>query len=108
MGIGEAKEALVRSGYMILGLVSYADIVIVTETVLLHIVTIEAALATAGNQALLLEGWSRQYRRPITLAELDEINRNIAHFFSVILSWEQQFKQRGLIPENDESKDAHV
>ena len=108
MGIGEAKEALVRSGYMILGLVSYTDIVIVTETVLLEIVTIEAVLTAVGNQALLLQGWSHQYRRPITLAELDEITRNLAHFFSVMLSWEQQFKQQGLIPEKGESEDAHV
>ena len=93
---------------MALGLVSYTDVVIVVEIVLLEIVTIEVALATAGNQALLLQGWSQQYHRPITLAELDEITRNLAHFFSVMLSWEQQFKQQGLIPEKDESEDAHV
>ena len=82
--------------------------IVVIEVVLLEIVTIEAALATAGNQALLLQGWSHQYRRPITVTELEEINFNLAHFFSVMLSWERQFKQQGLIPEAGESLDAHV
>ena len=83
------------------------EIVMISETVLLEIVTIEAAV-TKDGQAQLLRGWSHQYRRPITVTELEEINFNLAHFFSVMLSWERQFKQQGLIPEAGESIDAHV
>ena len=57
---------------------------------------------------ILLRGWSKQYRRPITLAELQEINGNLAHFFSLVLSWEKQFKEQGLLSEADESKETTV
>ncbi len=57
---------------------------------------------------ILLRGWSKQYLRPVTLAELQDINGNLAHFFSLMLSWEKQFKERGLLHEADESKEATV
>jgi len=57
---------------------------------------------------VLLRGWSNQYHRPITLAELQDINGNLAHFFSLMLSWEKQFKEQGLLHEADEPKGTTV
>lgn len=50
-----------------------------------------------NNNQILVSGWSKQYGRPVTPAEVDEINCNLSHFFSLLLSWEKDFKQRGLI-----------
>ena len=50
-----------------------------------------------NNHAPLLRGWSKQYGRPITLTELEEINYNLSHLFSLLLSWERGFKEQGLI-----------
>jgi hypothetical protein len=60
------------------------------------------------NTQKLVRGWSAQYRRPVTLAEVQEINRNLAHFFDVMLSWERQFKQQGLLKEEDEPPEGPV
>ena len=81
-------------------------IVTVTETVLIEVITID--FVTKDNNQVLLRGWSNQYHRPITLAELDEINYNLSHFFSLLLSWERDFKQRGLIPKTDDVLDTEV
>ena len=89
----------------VLELVSCTATIIVTETVLLEIVTID--LVTTDHQ-VLVRGWSRQYRRPITLAELQEINFNLAHFFSLMLSWDRQFRQQGLISSTDKLLDTHA
>ena len=61
-----------------------------------------------GQHDVARAGWSKQYLRPVTLAELQDINGNLAHFFSLMLSWEKQFKERGLLHEADESKEATV
>lgn len=93
---------------MTVELVSYTETVIITETVLLEIVTIEAVLATQDDRTPLLRGWSEQYRRPITIAELDAINYNLVHFFSIMLSWERQLGQQGLINDADKSLDTRA
>lgn len=49
------------------------------------------------NGATLIEGWSKQYGRPISPSELQEINGNLSHFFTLMLSWEKQFKKKELI-----------
>ena len=59
--------------------------------------------ANDQNIQRLVRGWSQQYRRPVTLAEVQEINRNLAHFFDLMLSWERQFRQQGLLREADQS-----
>lgn len=59
--------------------------------------------ANDQNMQRLVRGWSQQYRRPVTLAEVQEINRNLAHFFDLMLSWERQFRQQGLLRETDQS-----
>ena len=48
----------------------------------------------------LIEGWSKQYGRPVSLSEVQQINRNLSRFFSILLSWEKQFKEEGLLDEN--------
>lgn len=53
----------------------------------------------AKNKDVLIEGWSKQYGRPVTPTELQEINSNLSHFFSLLLSWEKDFKKRGVIHE---------
>ncbi len=55
------------------------------------------------NAQRLVRGWSQQYERSVTLAEVQEINRNLAHFFDLMLSWERQFRQQGLLREADQS-----
>jgi len=59
--------------------------------------------ANDQNMQRLVRGWSQQYGRPVTLAEVQEINRNLAHFFDLMLAWEHQFRQQGLLREADES-----
>jgi len=45
----------------------------------------------------LLRGWTKQYGRPLALREVQEINRNLSRFFSLMSSWEQHFKEKGLL-----------
>src|SRR5438105_2100688 len=50
------------------------------------------------NQTLI-DGWSKQYGRPVSAHEVEQINRNLSQFFSILLSWQKQFKEEGLIDE---------
>ena len=91
---------------MILNLASCVfEAVAIGEVVLLEIVTV--AEVTRQNDTLL-RGWSKQYGRPITLTELEEINFNLSHLFSVLLSWEREFKEQGLITDVAGSADTRV
>lgn len=63
----------------------------------------ECSAPNGQNDHVLLRGWSKQYHRSVTLAEVQDINRNLAHFFDLLLSWERQFRQQGLLREADES-----
>ena len=49
-----------------------------------------------GIASLALLGWALHLR-------VQDINRNLAHFFDLMLSWERQFRQQGLLPAADES-----
>ena len=49
------------------------------------------------NNDVLVKGWSKQYGRPISPSELQEINCNLSHFFALMLSWDKQFKKKGLV-----------
>ena len=54
----------------------------------------------AAKENKLVVGWSSQYGRPVTPTELQEINRNLSGFFSILLSWEKQFHAKGVIDDN--------
>ena len=47
----------------------------------------------------LINGWSRQYGRPVSAAEVQEITGNLSNFFSILLRWEKQFQEKGLLDE---------
>ena len=48
----------------------------------------------------LISGWSKQYGRPVSLAEVEEINLNLSSFFSVLLALETDLKEKGIIDES--------
>ncbi len=52
----------------------------------------------------LVEGWSKQYGRPVSAAEVEEIKHNLSGFFNILLDWEKQFKEKGLIDEDGNVK----
>ena len=52
----------------------------------------------------LIDGWSKQYSRPVSLAEVEQINRNLSRFFNILLDWEKQFKEEGLVDESGNPK----
>jgi hypothetical protein len=62
--------------------------------------------ANKQNAQRLVQGWSQQYGRPVTIAEVQEINQNLAHFFDLMLSWERQFRQQGLLDDTGKSTAA--
>ena len=47
----------------------------------------------------LVAGWSKQYGKPVSLAEVEEINRNLSNFFNILLKWEKDFRAKGLLDE---------
>ncbi len=52
----------------------------------------------------LIDGWSKQYGRPVSQAEVEEIGRNLSRFFNIMLDWEKQFKEEGIVDENGNVK----
>ncbi|OGX07066.1 MAG: hypothetical protein A2Z88_10630 [Omnitrophica WOR_2 bacterium GWA2_47_8] len=42
----------------------------------------------------LIQGWSKQYRRPVSLAEVREINANLSAFVDVMERMEHYLKQK--------------
>jgi len=40
----------------------------------------------------MIDGWSKQYGRPVSLHEVEKINLRLSRFFSILLSWEKQFR----------------
>ena len=81
------------------------EVVVIREAVLLDIITI---IGVTREHDALLRGWSKQYGRPITPTELEEINYNLSHLFSLLLSWERGFKEQGLIANVADSADTRV
>jgi len=52
----------------------------------------------------LKDGWSKQYGRPISDAELDEIEFNLRAFADILFDWYKDFKRKGLIDEHGNIK----
>ncbi len=48
----------------------------------------------------LIDGWSHQYGRSVTAGEVQEINLNLSRFFDILLRWEKQFQDKGLLDES--------
>jgi len=44
----------------------------------------------------LIDGWSKQYGRPVTEAEVDEIKFSLRNFFDLLNAWDVDFRKKGL------------